>query len=75
MKQTAVEWLAEELYSKKYENGSGTFYIPLSLIDKAKVMEKEQIIEAHIEGHNAPSSTAKHFDAEQYFKINFEREQ
>jgi hypothetical protein len=34
-------------------------------------MEKQQIIDAHIKGHNEPSSTIKHFDAEQYFNETF----
>ena len=38
---------------------------------KAKEMEKNQIIDAHIKGHNAPSSTLKHYDAEQYYNETY----
>ena len=40
MKQTAVEWLEQQLFNNfgKFTKGD---------IDKAKQMEKEQIIEAH----------------------------
>jgi hypothetical protein len=34
-------------------------------------LEKQQIIDAHIKGHNAPSSTIKHFDAEQYYNETY----
>jgi hypothetical protein len=34
-------------------------------------MEKEQILDAHIKGHNAPSSTLKHYDAEQYYNETY----
>jgi len=65
MKQTAVEYLVDQLFPKalsieQYHH-----------IEQAKEMEKQQIIDAHIKGHNAPSSTIKHFDAEQYYKETF----
>ena len=65
MKQTAVEYLVDQLFPKalsieQYHH-----------IEQAKEMEKQQIIDAHVAGHNAPSSTIKHFDAEQYYKETF----
>ena len=39
MKQTAVEWLEQELLKPNI--------VISTIIDKAKAMEKEQIIEAH----------------------------
>ena len=46
MKQTAVEWLANEL-----KNSSGMPYEHFEkIINQAKEMEKEQIIEAYHEG-------------------------
>lgn len=39
--------------------------------NQSKEMEKEQIIEAHIKGHDAPSSTLKHYDAEQYYNETY----
>jgi hypothetical protein len=42
MKQTAVEWLAEQVNSKNFTY-YGDFF---KLVEQAKEMEKEQIIEA-----------------------------
>jgi hypothetical protein len=36
--------------------------------------EKEQIKDAHVAGHNAPSSTIKNLDAEQYYTETFKPE-
>ncbi len=36
-------------------------------IESLLKVEKEQIIDARINGHNAPSSTLKQYDAEQYY--------
>ena len=43
MKQTAVEWLEEQLYSAKELDLAG-------VIEQAKQMEKDQIIEAYRKG-------------------------
>jgi hypothetical protein len=48
MKQTAVEWLIEQL--KKNENIRWRGAPVSELTEQAKAMEKEQIIDAHIEG-------------------------
>jgi hypothetical protein len=42
-------------------------------IKRAKEMEKEQIIYAHVAGHNAPSSTIKNWDAEKYYNETFKQ--
>jgi len=34
-------------------------------------MHKAEIIDAHIQGHNAPSSTIKNFDAKQYYNETY----
>ena len=44
-------------------------------IKRAKEMEKERIIYAHVAGHNAPSSTIKNWDAEQYYNETFKQEE
>ena len=44
-RQTAVEWLVEQL---KIEEGIN--FIPTSLFNQAKAIEKEQIIDAYTEG-------------------------
>ena len=46
MKQTAVEWLIEQLK----ENNMLTFDEWTELVDQAKAMEKEQIVDAFSEG-------------------------
>ncbi len=80
MKQTAVEWQFEQMFNsfEKFNNGECTFndYLKrnLEIREQAKEMEKEQIIEARIDGHNAPSSTLKNLDAEQYYTETFKPE-
>ena len=60
MKQTAVEWLVEQ-----YKKVGG---ISISMVEKAKVMEKEQIIDANWE---ASKDTNR---AEQYYNKTFKSE-
>jgi hypothetical protein len=62
MKQTAVEWLYEELILDGIN-------VPKVFYDKAKEMEKEQIMDAYIQG--SISLTSKN-DAEQYYKETYE---
>ena len=69
MKQTAVEWLVEQINLGLSERGL------ISVIYQAKEMEKEQIIYAHVAGHNAPSSTIKNLDAEQYYNETFKQQE
>ena len=71
--KTAVEFLVKE-----FSDMLGPLDIKpmqdLLLVDaikRAKEMEKEQIIYAHVAGHNAPSSTIKNWDAEQYYNETF----
>jgi hypothetical protein len=48
MKQTAVEWLIEMLYSPVCKGFiEGRTQIPFHIIEQAKEMEKEQIIDAY----------------------------
>jgi TPP-dependent 2-oxoacid decarboxylase len=78
--KTAVEWQFEQFFNsfEKFNNGECTFndYLKrnLEIREQAKEMEKEQIIEARIDGHNAPSSTLKNLDAEQYYTETFKPE-
>ena len=41
MKQTAVEWLYETLWKQT------DFSLPSNILDQAKEMEKQQIVDAH----------------------------
>jgi hypothetical protein len=68
MKQTAVEWFYDKVIQKQYKDIDDSLE---DLLNQAKEMEKQQIIDAHIKGHNAPSSTIKHFDAEQYYNEKY----
>ena len=45
MKQTAVEWLANEFYEKLEVRGDGALFN--DLVNQAKEMELHQIIDAH----------------------------
>jgi hypothetical protein len=65
-KQTAVEWLVSQLNKQGFAK-----VVTDEEIEQAKAMEKEQIIYAHVAGHNAPSSTIKNWDAEQYYNETF----
>ena len=66
--KTAVEWLVEQLTINNYISDNAHW-----LIDEGKEMEKQQIIDAHIKGHNAPSSTIKNYDAEQYYNEQYKK--
>jgi len=70
MKQTAVEWLLDQLTS------IGVLEIPqgsnavTSMIEQAKEMEQHQIIDAYIEGYSAPENLG---DSQQYYKETFNK--
>jgi hypothetical protein len=75
--KTAVEFLVKE-----FSDMLGPLDIKpmqdLLLVDAIKraiEMEKEQILDAHIKGHNAPSSTIKNWDAEQYYNETFKQQE
>ena len=64
MKQTAVEWL-------EYQLSEGTMPIK-EAFDQAKQMEKEQIIEAHLDGQSLVSCKDEY--AELYYNETFKSE-
>jgi hypothetical protein len=66
MKQTAVEWLAEELTLPEY--GDNPQWV-LQVIQKAKEMEKEQHGKTYHQGLNSNFQ-----DFEQYYKETFKSE-
>jgi lantibiotic modifying enzyme len=69
MKQTAVEWLVKELESYGNTQFCKIEWEQLDLlIEQAKEMEKEQIMDAYIQG--SISLTSKN-DAEQYYKETY----
>jgi hypothetical protein len=63
MKETAVEWLVDELILEG-------FNVPKVFYDKAKKMEREQIIEAYKYGNQSDV----YFKPEQYYNETFNNE-
>jgi len=63
-KQTAVEWIIEQMWAPCRT-------IPSHIIEQAKQMEKEQIINAHIEGQ--PFATTISAKAEQYYNETYNK--
>lgn len=63
MKQTAVEWLVDELLE-------GKLLMP-SLIEQAKEMEKQQIIDARENGFYSKENWKG--DSEQYYNETFNK--
>jgi len=65
--KTAVEWLVEELkgvYESDYLN---------KLVEQAKEMEKEQMLNAHYQGYRSSIGTTE--ISEQYYNQTFKQEQ
>lgn len=69
MKQTAVEWLYEELILEGIN-------VPKVFYDKAKEMEKEQILESYKHGQNNGymyrDGNSNIIQAEQYYNETYE---
>jgi hypothetical protein len=65
--QTAVEWLVEQLYAPCRG-------IPSHIIEKAKEMEKQQIMDAHLTGLIYPLEMEATKQAEQYYNETFKSE-
>ena len=59
-KQTAVEWLAEQMLWNEFHN---------PYLERAKEMEKEQIINAFVSGERQQGFES---EAEQYYKETYE---
>jgi len=68
-KQTAVIWFNQQLIER--QNGNGDRRSWSEILREALQMEREQMIEAHVHGHNAPSSTIKQYDAQQYYNETY----
>jgi hypothetical protein len=75
--KTAVEWLIDELYKQGI-----SLYTP-ELIEQAKEMEQEQIMDAYAQGAdddyefhiNPHLMKAEDVDAEQYYNQNFKQQE
>jgi len=82
-KQTAVEWIAEQIKDYDFSPASNTedyvIVIPIwilnSKVQEAKAMEKEQIIDAFWNGDNSDCTSEQNsFEfAEQYYKETYEQ--
>ena len=75
MKQTAVEWLVEQMLKQGYFDGNKPLtYTNLDhLQQQAKEMEKEQIIDTYWSSYNEGKySTDK--TADEYYKKTFKQE-
>jgi hypothetical protein len=71
MKQTAVEWLVEQIKGYEYDGNDFVYtgVISSDLIEQAKQMEKEQIVDAYWEGgQDVPThnSTVEQYYAQTY---------
>jgi hypothetical protein len=64
MKQTAVEWLEQQLFNKRGKFTKGD-------IDQAKEMEKIQIIEAYKYGNQSDV----YFKPEQYYNETYKQQE
>ncbi len=69
-KQTAVEWLQEQL-NPDMKTMQGV--IIQELLEQAKAMEKEQIVYAHIAGMEFIAVDPKHYidDANEYYNAEY----
>jgi hypothetical protein len=68
--QTAVEWLANELYEKFEMRGDGLLYD--DILKQVKEMEKQQIIDAYASGYIDGVAQNK-ITAEQYYNDTFKK--
>jgi len=74
MKQTSVEWLQKQLecFGNKHELQMSWATVD-ELLEQAKAMEKEQIIDAAAD-HCYPTCELARIDAEQYYNKTFKSE-
>lgn len=77
MEQTVVEYLVKELNEKAIIGGTIDRVLMNNIIEKAKEIEKQQIIDAHYDGKgngmdiSHPLSSAKEISAEEYYNEKF----
>lgn len=74
MKQTAVNWLVEQIKSDQNQKALSASEW-MQVIEQAKEMEREQIIDAHIEGQRVfdkhPHTQWTTDQAEQYYSETY----
>ena len=73
--QTAISWLRKKLEEAYDKEGKLPLAYTFSLLNKAEQMEKEQIINSHIEGQrvfdNYPHTQWTNDQAEQYYNETY----
>jgi hypothetical protein len=70
MKQTAVEWLVEQLFG----GNNGVIGVSDFLLNQSKEMEKQHIIDAWIDGkENKEFGNTVFEDAKQYYNEKFKK--
>jgi len=69
--KTAVEWLAEQVNSAKWKWADITDRN--AIIEQAKEMEKEQIVNAHYQGYRPSIGTTE--ISEKYFNETFKQQE
>ena len=78
MKQTAVEWIIEQISSSKYyykimeDINSRNTVAQSNILEQAKEMEKEQIIQAYYQ--NGWNDNDNEHNAEQYYNQTFKKD-
>ena len=79
MKQTAVEWLFKQISTSKYFynlmeeiESRSTIVQPNGILEQAKEMEKEQIIQAYYQ--NGWNDNDNEHNAEQYYNETFKKD-
>ena len=75
MKQTAVEWLIQELNQKIDFISMDKWDMIIDIIQQAKAMEKEQIIDAYVFGSAYGIDLKNGLNPNNYFKETFKQDQ
>ena len=74
MKQTAVEWLLQQIYSDEYQRAFGRTYISIAITEQAKAMEKEQMNNAYNDDRPNLTIYESNEAFEQYYNETFKSE-
>ena len=56
---TSIEWLVKELYTEMNMSGDGR--VLDEILEQAKEMHKQEIIDAHISGYDSSGGSAKDY--------------
>jgi hypothetical protein len=72
MKQTAVDWFQDQII--KIVNGTCELS-EIQIFEQAKALEREQIIDAHIDGfYSPPFGKSRNGEANDYYNKTFKTE-